>query len=581
MTPVLSVLEKVISMSQETSPFSQLGLAPGLVERIHESGITAPTPIQEQSIPVLLEGRDLLGMAQTGTGKTAAFLLPLIQKIVARKEDGHRSKAPAALVLAPTRELAHQVAMSLKTFSQGMGLRYLVVCGGERYDGQINGLKKGVDILVATPGRFEDLQKRGVIDLKNVQHLVLDEADQMIDLGFYPAIRRICNAIAQAHQTIFFSATMPEEMRALSEEFLTDSITVKIKMQNITADTVEQRAMLVADAAKRETLLELVQQTGGEQVLVFVGTKRQADTLSSYLHAMDLRVDVLHGDIRQYIRSKVMRKFKTGKIQVLVATDVAARGIDVHDLNWVINYDLPQMPEVYVHRIGRTGRAQKTGVAISLCSPSQIKRLHAISKHTKGIIDIFDGDGERVTIEDARSSKPGRGAGKGSGRGARKGEGKRFGSRKGEGRPPRGKSGKPFRKTKRQGDARQSPQHGLFEEDTPPPGYGDSAAKTRSRKKRPFNKEQGEKRSAKHGRGKANPSAGYDKKPKKSRPQPEEAFYDRPKSDRPKSDDAGRDRSEKTRPNKARPHKERAGKARPGEARRRRPRAAKPARSRR
>ena len=388
-------------MSEHPSTFVALGVIDQLAERLGEIDIATPTPIQEQAIPPLIEGRDLLGLAQTGTGKTAAYLLPLIQKILAQKETGEKHKAPAALILAPTRELAHQVATSIKAFSQGMGIRYLVVCGGERYDGQINALKKGVDILVATPGRFEDLFKRGVIDLGQVAHLVLDEADQMIDLGFIRRSGGFATPYRPASDN-FFSATMPDEMHELSREFLTDSVTIKIKNRNITADTVEQRAYLVADAGKRDALHDLIMETKGEQVLVFVGTKRQADTLSSYLHARELRVDVLHGDIRQYIRSKVMRKFKTGSIQVLVATDVAARGIDVNELNWVINYDLPQMPEVYVHRIGRTGRAQRKGVAISMCSPSQLKRLHAISRHIKGVIDIFNADGELVTIEEAR-----------------------------------------------------------------------------------------------------------------------------------------------------------------------------------
>ena len=469
-------------MSEHPSTFVALGVIDQLAERLGEIEITTPTPIQEQAIPPLIEGRDLLGLAQTGTGKTAAYLLPLIQKIMAQKEAGEKRKAPAALILAPTRELAHQVATSIKAFSQGMGIRYLVVCGGERYDGQINALKKGVDILVATPGRFEDLFKRGVIDLGHVAHLVLDEADQMIDLGFYPAIRRICNAITAPHQTIFFSATMPHEMHELSREFLTDSVTIKIKNRNITADTVEQRAYLVADAGKRDALCDLIMETKGEQVLVFVGTKRQADTLSSYLHARELRVDVLHGDIRQYIRSKVMRKFKTGSIQVLVATDVAARGIDVNELNWVINYDLPQMPEVYVHRIGRTGRAQRTGVAISLCAPSQLKRLHAISRHTRGVIDIFNADGEQVTIEEARpaggkSKKPGTRQGKPFGkRHARHGGSPRKGSGPRKGGGPRQRD--------------EAPHRPVLEADTPPEEYvrGGSKTKPDGKKRKPFHR---------------------------------------------------------------------------------------------
>lgn len=505
-------------MSEHPSAFAQLGIIPDLVDRLTAEGITEPTPIQDQSIPVLMEGRDLLGLAQTGTGKTAAYLLPLIQAIKAAKEAGKPRKAPAALILAPTRELAHQVAASIKQFSQGMGIRYLVVCGGERYDGQINALRKGVDLLVATPGRFEDLRKRGVIDLGAVAHLVLDEADQMIDLGFYPAIRRICNAITTPHQTIFFSATMPEEMQALSEEFLTDSVTVRIKNRNITADTVNQKAILVGDGQKRDALVDLLRDTDGEQVLVFVATKRYADTISSFLHAQDFSVDVLHGDIRQHIRTKVLRKFKTGAIQVLVATDVAARGIDVTGLNWVINFDLPQIPEVYVHRIGRTGRAQQKGQAISLCAPSQISLLHAISRHTKGVIDIVSADGEPVTIEEARSRS--------------------------KERKPGMRKGKPFNRRKPKPGGNR-PRRPMLEADTPP-DHADTGT-DKPRRKKAFN-------------GKGRPrhqDARFDNKPRSGKRRP------------------GTAKPGTAKPGKAKSATARQGKAKPGTAR---PRSGRPPR---
>ena len=385
-------------MTSDLSSFDALGIADILINRLAELGIDKPTPIQEQAIPALLSGQDLMGLAQTGTGKTAAYLLPLIQKL-SEGQIGKGPRRPRVLVLAPTRELAHQVSISLRDFSRGVTLRYVTICGGERYNNQISALKKGVDFIVATPGRFEDLQDRGVIDLSEIEHVILDEADQMIDLGFYPAIKRICASTPQPRQTIFFSATMPAEMKALSDEFLQDQVTIKIESKNITADTVSQRAIMVSDALKRETLSKLLEDVDGDQVLVFVGTKRRADALGQFLSAQDYQADVLHGDMRQVIRSKVLRKFKSGQLQVLVATDVAARGIDVVGLNWVINYDLPQMPEIYVHRIGRTGRAQQSGRAISLCAPTQRGLLMAISRHVNGVIDIVNSNGEAIEIE--------------------------------------------------------------------------------------------------------------------------------------------------------------------------------------
>lgn len=439
-----------------SSRFAELGLIEGLTLRLSELGIDTPTPIQDQAIPVILDGRDILGLAQTGTGKTAAYLLPLLQLISRREAEGPRR--PAALILAPTRELAHQVAASIKDFSRGMTLRYVVICGGERYSGQVAALKKGVDIIVATPGRFEDLQSQGVIDLGAIDHLILDEADQMIDLGFYPAITRICKTIESDRQTIFFSATMPDEMQRLVDEFLTDSVTIRIKNRNITADTVRQRAILLSDANKRQVLTDLLADTNGEQALVFVGTKRQADNLAAFLNAQEYSVDVLHGDMRQMIRTKVLKKFKTGSLQVLVATDVAARGIDVTGLNWVINYDLPQVPEIYVHRIGRTGRAHQEGVAISLCSPSQRRLLQAISRHIKGVIEIVNAKGEPASLD----SRP-----------------------EGKSRPPRGRQSRKPHPAKKAAKPRKVQ---LFEMDTPPeesrPG-GDPGKRRKKLKGRP------------------------------------------------------------------------------------------------
>jgi ATP-dependent RNA helicase RhlE len=419
-------------MTSDALNFKSLGISETLMARLAEQGIDRPTPIQQQAIPVLLSGQDLMGLAQTGTGKTAAYLLPLIQKL-SEDKGAKGPRRPRVLVLAPTRELAHQISISLRDFSRGVTLRYVTICGGERYNNQISALKKGVDFIVATPGRFEDLQEKGVIDLSFIEHIILDEADQMIDLGFYQPIKRICASVSKPCQTIFFSATMPAEMKSLSDEFLHDQVTIKIESKNITADTVSQRAIMVSDALKRETLGKLLEDVDGDQVLVFVGTKRRADALGQFLSAQDIQADVLHGDMRQNIRSKVLRKFKSGQLQVLVATDVAARGIDVVGLNWVINYDLPQMPEIYVHRIGRTGRAQQSGRAISLCSPTQRALLAAISRHVNGVIDIVNAQGEAIEIDSLQT--PNRQRRKGGGRpfGAKRPGQPKGGRRRGDG----------------------------------------------------------------------------------------------------------------------------------------------------
>ena len=424
-------------MTSDALNFKSLGISETLMARLAEQGIDRPTPIQQQAIPVLLSGQDLMGLAQTGTGKTAAYLLPLIQKL-SEDKGAKGPRRPRVLVLAPTRELAHQISISLRDFSRGVTLRYVTICGGERYNNQISALKKGVDFIVATPGRFEDLQERGVIDLSFIEHIILDEADQMIDLGFYQPIKRICASVSKPCQTIFFSATMPAEMKSLSDEFLHDQVTIRIESKNITADTVSQRAIMVSDALKRETLGKLLEDVDGDQVLVFVGTKRRADALGQFLSAQDIQADVLHGDMRQNIRSKVLRKFKSGQLQVLVATDVAARGIDVVGLNWVINYDLPQMPEIYVHRIGRTGRAQQSGRAISLCSPTQRALLAAISRHVNGVIDIVNAQGEAIEIDSLQTPN----------RQRRKGGGRPFGAK----RPGQPKGGR------RRGDGEFSPR---------------------------------------------------------------------------------------------------------------------------
>ena len=396
----------------KTDPFFELGLAPTIVDDIAAQGLIDPTPIQRDAIPAILEGRDLIGLAQTGTGKTAAYLLPLLHVLLERR----KAKLPrhtAILVLVPTRELAYQVSDSIKAFSTSLKVRYLTICGGERYDFQIRALKKGVDIIVATPGRFEDLQAKGKIDLGQIEHFVLDEGDQMIDLGFLPPIRRIFEALPEAAQTVFFSATMPDEMKSLAETFLSDPVTIRAARAGETVDAISQRAILVQNSDKRDVLFNELGQMGDEQALVFVRTRLRADELARWLTEKGIDADALHGDMRQYIRQKVLRRFKTGGLRVLVATDVAARGIDVSGLGMVVNFDLPEMVESYVHRIGRTGRAGQAGTALSICSVADQEKLSAVLAHVGQRLEIFDSDGNVVTeFRPERAPKKGRGRGR-------------------------------------------------------------------------------------------------------------------------------------------------------------------------
>ena len=393
-------------------PFFELGLAPSIVDDIAAQGLTTPTPIQQEAIPAILEGKDLIGLAQTGTGKTAAYLLPLLHRLLDKRK-AKDVRRTSVLILAPTRELAYQISDSIKAFSGSFKVRYLTICGGERYDFQIRALNKGVDIIVATPGRFEDLQARGKVKLDDIEHFVLDEGDQMIDLGFYPAIRRIFETIPEACQTVFFSATMPDEMKTLAETFLTDAVTIKAARAGETVDAIRQTAVLVKGADKRDILLRELQALDGGQMLVFARTRLRTEDLAEWLGQQGLNADMLHGDMRQHIRLKVLRKFKRGELQVLVATDVAARGIDVSGLGLVINFDLPETVEAYVHRIGRTGRAGQVGAALSICSVADQEKLAAVVSRVGQRMTIIDSDGTEIEeFRPERSPSKGRGRGR-------------------------------------------------------------------------------------------------------------------------------------------------------------------------
>ena len=396
--PMSDMNQGSAEISAETSAinFDSFGLPELMLATLAREGLVSPTPIQEMSIPLLLEGRDLIGLAQTGTGKTAAFLLPLMTHL-GYSAAVRAGQPPKALILAPTRELANQIEQNVSKLSADLNIRHLAVFGGARYDAQIRGLRRGVDIVVATPGRLEDLMDRGAFDPSGITHFVLDEADHMLDLGFYPPIKRIAGSLPRNRQTMLFSATMPPEIETLAKQFLTNPSQVKAPQTGITADKVTQRVTLMAEGDKRDRLCDILNEQDIGQSLIFVRTKRRADALAKFMAVRGFAVDALHGDMRQTLRQKVLRNFRSGQLRALIATDVAARGIDVAGLSHVINFDLTDTPESYVHRIGRTGRAGLGGLAISFCAPDERNKLGAIIAAVGTRVELFELDGTPVT----------------------------------------------------------------------------------------------------------------------------------------------------------------------------------------
>ena len=375
--------------------FANFDLPETMLVTLAREGLVTPTPIQALSIPILLDGKDLIGLAQTGTGKTAAFLLPLMTHL-GLSAAVRAGQPPKALVLAPTRELANQIAQNVRKLAADLNIRHIAIFGGARYDTQIRGLRRGVDIVVATPGRLQDLMERGAFDPSGITHFVLDEADHMLDLGFYPAIKRIAASLPARRQTMLFSATMPPEIEALGQQFLRDPARVKAPQSGITADKVTQHVTLLAEGEKRDRLCDILHDQTTGQALIFVRTKRRADALAKFLSVRGFAADALHGDMRQTLRQKVLRNFRGGDLQALIATDVAARGIDVVGLSHVVNFDLTDTPEAYVHRIGRTGRAGLGGLALSFCAPDEQHKLAAIISVVGGRVELFEADGTRV-----------------------------------------------------------------------------------------------------------------------------------------------------------------------------------------
>ncbi|MFQ3623070.1 MAG: DEAD/DEAH box helicase, partial [Acetobacteraceae bacterium] len=359
--------------------FSALSLAPALLEALAEEGYAGPTPIQAAAIPHLLQGRDLLGLAQTGTGKTAAFGLPLLHRLAAPTR-APRKRAPRALILAPTRELAGQIADSLRAYGRHLPLRVAAVFGGVGHAPQVAALARGVDILVATPGRLLDLLQSRAVLLDGVETLVLDEADQMLDLGFIQPIRRIVSAVPAGRQAVLFSATMPPAIGALAADLLRDPVRVAVAPAAATAERVEQRVIHLAQAEKRSALARLLREEATGRTLVFVRTKHGADRVVRQLEADGFSASPIHGNRSQAQRQRALDSFRDGSVPVLVATDIAARGIDVEQVTHVVNLDLPNVPEQYVHRIGRTARAGASGVAISFCSAEDRPLLRDIER---------------------------------------------------------------------------------------------------------------------------------------------------------------------------------------------------------
>ena len=359
--------------------FESLGLCAELLSAIAAQGYNTPTPIQTQAIPVIFEGCDLLAGAQTGTGKTAAFALPIIQRL-SEKVPPQKRRAPRALVLVPTRELAAQVSEQMQNYGRRLSLRSTMVYGGVNIQAQIERLHRGVDILVATPGRLLDHAERGTVNLSHIEFLVLDEADRMLDLGFIDDILRVAEYLPEQHQGLLFSATYSPSIRQLADELLDQPRRIEVARRNLAADAVTQAVYPVERRRKREMLSHLIRKGEWSQVLVFARTRYGADKLTEELLFDSIKAAAIHSNKSQSVRTRTLAEFKRGELRVLVATDVAARGLDIERLPYVVNYELSQVPEDYVHRIGRTGRAGEGGVALSLVCPQEQPLLAAIEK---------------------------------------------------------------------------------------------------------------------------------------------------------------------------------------------------------
>ena len=369
--------------------FNNLQLIEPVLKALIHEGYTKPTPIQDQAIPIILQQKDLLGCAQTGTGKTAAFAIPLLQLMSQQQQHQQNGRRHIkALVLTPTRELAIQIEESFKSYGRYLDLRHQVIFGGVSQVPQVNSIRRGVDILVATPGRLLDLMNQGIVSLRDIRFFVLDEADRMLDMGFVHDVKKIIAKLPVKRQTLFFSATMPPEIQRLADVLLTDPSTVEVTPVSSTADTIQQALYYVEKQNKRSLLVHLLQDRAIKTALVFSRTKHGADKIARGLNADGIRAEAIHGNKSQNARQAALSNFKSGRTRVLVATDIAARGIDIDDLTHVFNHDLPDTPETYVHRIGRTGRAGASGIAISFCDGDERAELKDIQQLIKKSIPV-------------------------------------------------------------------------------------------------------------------------------------------------------------------------------------------------
>ncbi|MBC7138550.1 MAG: DEAD/DEAH box helicase [Defluviimonas sp.] len=382
--------------------FDNLGLSRQVLDNLPAIGLTRPTPIQAEAIPHIVKGRDLLGLAQTGTGKTAAFGLPMVTRLI---EYGKRPtpKSVRALILAPTRELATQIADNITAYADGTPIRVFRVVGGASINVQVERLKRGVDVLIATPGRLMDLLDRGALTLADTRYLVLDEADQMLDIGFIHTLRQIARLLPRERQTLLFSATMPKLMEELADSYLTDPVRVAVNPPGKAAEKITQGVHFTNQGDKAKLLADYVARHPGELALVFGRTKHGSEKLMKLLDSWGFSVGAIHGNKSQGQRERTLAQFRAGEIKVLVATDVAARGLDIPDVRHVYNYDLPNVPENYVHRIGRTARAGKEGSAVAFCSPLEVGDLRAIEKAMKAAIPVIGGE-----VPAMPASQPGR-----------------------------------------------------------------------------------------------------------------------------------------------------------------------------
>lgn len=370
--------------------FKELHLIAPILEALEKEGYTAPTPIQQQAIPDVLRGKDLLGCAQTGTGKTAAFAIPILQNLFLQRNHDVENNFIKALILTPTRELAIQIDESFTAYGRHTGVRHTVIFGGVSQFHQVKELRRGIDVLIATPGRLLDLVAQRIVNLQHIKMFVLDEADRMLDMGFINDVKKVIAKLPVKRQTLFFSATMPPEISRLSDSILTNPVKVEVTPVSSTAEKIEQAVYLVEKNDKRQLLIHLLQDNKIQSALVFTRTKHGADKIAKELHRARISSGAIHGNKTQSARQNALSSFKNGKIRVLVATDIAARGIDVDDLSHVINFELPNIPETYVHRIGRTGRAGASGKALSFCDMEEREFLRDIHKLIKQEIPVVE-----------------------------------------------------------------------------------------------------------------------------------------------------------------------------------------------